>query len=88
MKQTKNLYIFDDGSPYINKVFNIKENQYEILQALNYHTSTVNKVLELKNKTLISCSCDSSIIFYLKDNNEYKKDYQVSQWLMLYNNSD
>ena len=60
------------------KLFNIKGVQYEILQTLNYHTSTVNKVLELKNKTLISCSCDSSIIFYLKYNNEYKKDYQVS----------
>ena len=27
---------------------------------------------------MISCSRDSSIIFYLKDNNEYKKDYQIS----------
>ena len=36
------------------------------------------KILELKNKTLVSCSDDSSIIFYLKDNNEYKKDYQIS----------
>ena len=27
---------------------------------------------------MISCSHDSSIIFYLKDNNEYKKDYQIS----------
>ena len=35
------------------------------------------KILELKNKTLVSCSYDSSIIFYLKDDNEYKKDYQI-----------
>ena len=28
------------------------------------------------SKNLVSCSDDSSIIFYLKDNNKYKKDYQ------------
>ena len=31
-----------------------------------------------KNKCLVSCSDDQSIIFYIKDNNEYIKDYQVS----------
>ena len=36
-------------------------------------------MVELKNKTLTSCSKDASIIFYLKDNNEYKKDYQYQQ---------
>ena len=35
-------------------------------------------VIELKNKNLVSCSDDSSIIFYIKDNNECKKDYQHS----------
>ena len=60
------------------KIYNIKGVQYEVLQTLNYHSSTVWKILELKNKTLVSCSYDSSIIFYLKDNNEYKKDYQIS----------
>ena len=51
--------------------------KYEILQTLNYHTNTVWKIIELKNKNLVSCSHDSSIIFYIKDNNEYKKDYQI-----------
>jgi len=59
------------------KLFNIKENKYEILQTLNYHTSYVYKIIELKNKNLVSCSDNSSIIFYIKDNNEYKKDYQI-----------
>ena len=31
-----------------------------------------------KNKCLVSCSDDQSSIFYIKDNNEYIKDYQVS----------
>ena len=39
----------------------------------------VYKIIELKNKTLVSCSDDSSIIFYLKDNNEYKKDSQMKK---------
>ena len=60
------------------KLFNIKGVQYEVLQTLNYHNNTVFKIVEKKNKTLVSCSEDSSIIFYLKDNKEYKKDYQIS----------
>ena len=48
------------------------------MQTLNYHNNYVYKIIETKNKALISCSHDSSIIFYLKDNNEYKKDYQIS----------
>ena len=60
------------------KLFNIKGNNYNILQTLNYHTDSIYKIIELKNKYLLSCSEDKSIIFYLKDNNEYKKDYQLS----------
>ena len=59
------------------KLFNIKGMKYEILQTLNYHSNWVYKIIELKNKNLVSCSLDSSIIFYVKDNNEYKKDYQM-----------
>ena len=62
----------------IIKIFKLEGVKYEILQTLNYHTSNVYKIAELKNKSLASCSYDSSIIFYLKDNNEYKKDYQIS----------
>ena len=52
--------------------------KYEILQTLNYHSDLVYKIIELKNNNLVSCSYDSSIIFYIKDNNDYKKDYQFS----------
>ena len=60
------------------KLFNIKGNNYNILQTLNYHSNYVYKIIELKNKYLVSCSYDRSIIFYLKDKNKYKKDYQIS----------
>ena len=60
------------------KLFNIKGNNYNILQTLNDHTGPVYKIIELKNKYLVSCSPDKSIIFYLKDNNKYKKDYHLS----------
>ena len=60
------------------KLFNINGMKYEILQTLNYHSNTVWKIIELKNKNLVSCSSDSSIIFYIKDNNEYKQDYKIS----------
>ena len=60
------------------KLFNIKGNNYNIIQTLNDHTNYVYKIIEIENKYLISCFDDKSIIFYLKDNNKYKKDYQIS----------
>ena len=60
------------------KLFNIKGNNYNIIQTLNDHTGCVNKIIEIENKYLVSCSDDKSIIFYLKDNLKYKKDYQIS----------
>ena len=60
------------------KLFNIKGNNYNIIQTLNDHTGGVNKIIEIENKYLVSCSDDKSIIFYLKDNNKYKKYYQIS----------
>jgi len=66
------------SSDKIIKLFNIKGNNYNVIQTLNYHTNYVYKIIELKNKYFVSCSEDQSIIFYIKDNNEYIKDYQVS----------
>ena len=60
------------------KLFKIKGMKYELLQTLNYHSNIVYKIIELKNKNLASCSDDEFIIFYFKDNNEYKKDYKIS----------
>ena len=36
------------------------------------------KLLELNNNKLITCSGDKSIIFYFKDNNEYKNDFKIN----------
>ena len=60
------------------KLFNINNNNYNILQTLNLHTNYVYEIIELKNKKLVSCSEDKSIIFYFKDNNIYTKDYNIS----------
>ena len=60
------------------KLFNIKKNNYNIIQILDDHTGDVIKIIEIENKYLVSCSNDESIIFSLKDNNKYKKDYQIS----------
>ena len=60
------------------KLFNIKGKEYQVLQTFSYHQNYVWKLIELKNKNLVSCSNDSSIIFYSKDNNQYKKEYQIS----------
>jgi len=60
------------------KLFNIKGNNYNNIQTLYDHTACVNQIKEVNNKYLVSCSSDKNIIFYLKDNLKYKKDYQIS----------
>ena len=60
------------------KLYNINGNEYKVIQTLTYHTAGINKIIELKNKKLVSCSGDKSIIFYFQDNNEYIKDYSIS----------
>ena len=60
------------------KLLKIKEKNYEVMQTLNYHTDCVYKIIELKNKNLISCSSDKSIIIYLKNNYNYQKDFKIS----------
>ena len=49
------------------------------MQTLNYHTERVNKIIEIKDKELlISCSDDSSVLFYFKYESKYTKDYKLS----------
>ena len=65
------------GSKEIITIFKIKEKQYEVLKRLNVHEDLVLKIIELKNKNIVSCSNDASIIFYNKDNmeqNNFKKN--------------
>ena len=42
------------------------------------HEKEVFKIIELKNKYLVSCSQDKSIIFFIKDKSSYKKNYKLS----------
>ena len=60
------------------KLFNIKGNEYELKQTLEYHENAVFKIIELKNTNLISCSDDCSFIIYSKQNKEYKFDFKNS----------
>jgi len=62
------------------KLFNIIGNEKKIMQTLNYHTDEVFKIIELKNKTLVSCSNDNFVIFYNKDKikNKYVPYHKLS----------
>ena len=60
------------------KLFNIEGKNYNMKQTLSDHNVGVYKIIEIENKYLVSCSHDKSIIFYLKVNNKYKKDYKIS----------
>ena len=60
------------------KIFNIKNNNYKILQTLNEHNTLAYYLIELNNKKLVSCSIGFSIIIYSKDNKDkYKKDQHI-----------
>ena len=59
------------------KLFNIKENEYELIQTLNLHSNCVSKILEFSNNYLVSSSNDKTIIFYIKEDIKYKKDYSI-----------
>ena len=60
------------------KIFQIKGNNYQILQTINNHKDEVNKIIEIKNKYLVSCSNDESVIFYLKHNSKYEQNFKIT----------
>ena len=60
------------------KIFNIKNNNYKILQTLNDHKTFAFRIIELNKEKLVSCSIDFSIMIYSKDNNnKYKKERRI-----------
>ena len=65
------------------KLFNIKENEYELIQTLNLHSNCVSKILEFSNNYLVSSSNDKTIIFYIKEDIKYIKDYSIYLLIML-----
>ena len=72
-----NILVSCSGDKTI-KLYEIKGNEYKIIQTLNNHIKGVNGLIELTNKKLVSYSDDSSIIFYFKDNNQYIEDYHIN----------
>ena len=76
--QLKNGILSSCSNDKTIKLFFIKENCYNILQTLNLHSNWVYKILELSNNYLVSGSSDKTIIFYIKENIKYKKDYSIS----------
>ena len=61
------------------KLYNINENEFKVIQTLNENKNNVNKIIEHKNKQLISCSYYNSIIFYKKIIMNIKKIIQFQQ---------
>ena len=59
-------------------ILKINDLNYEIIQILKDNTNYVLKLIELKNKNLASCSNDSSVIFYYKDNSKYKIKFKIN----------
>ena len=60
------------------KLYEIYKNTYKNIQKLTNHKGEVIKIIELKNKKLLSGSNDNTIIIYNKDNNNiYSKEYSI-----------
>ena len=51
--QLKNGILASCSDDETIKLFNIKENEYELIQTLNLHSNWVNKILELSNNYLV-----------------------------------
>jgi len=83
--QLKNGILASCSDDETIKLFNIKENEYELIQTLNLHSSGVSKIYELSNNYLVSGSYDKTIIFYIKDDIKYKKDYSISSSYIINN---
>ena len=76
--QLKSGILVSGSSDNTTKLFNINGNNYNLIQTLKEHTGGITKLLELNNNKLVTCSGDKSIIFYFKDNNEYKNDFKIN----------
>ena len=61
-----------------DKTIKIFNNKFKLMQTIVYHSNFANKIIELKNKQLVSCLHEKYIIVYNKVNNEYIKDYSFS----------
>ena len=59
------------------KLYNITNNKYQVMQTLKNNIGGVRDMIELNNSILVSNSYDNYTIFYIKDNNEFKKDFQI-----------
>ena len=59
------------------KLYNINKNEYKVIQTLNEHKNSVYKIIELKNKQLVSGSRDKSIIIY--NNKTFKPDLTIKE---------
>jgi len=73
-------------------IYKLNNTNYEIIQKLEEHKDTVNKVIELENEELISCSDDRTIKFWRKENNKYinydaiEENAKISDMILINNN--
>lgn len=60
------------------KLFKIYGNTYNVVQTLRGPYSDVQQIMELTNNKLVTSSYHSGeIVFFFKDNNEYKTDFTI-----------
>ena len=62
------------------KLFKIYGNTYNVVQTLRGPYSDVHQIIELTNNKLVTSSYHSGeIVFFFKDNNEYKTDFTIDR---------
>ena len=75
--KNKNIIASSEKEAKIFKIYN-NNTKYELLNILKGHNSMINKIIELKNENLISCSSDCSIIIWKKTNKENNYNKQIT----------
>ena len=75
--KNKNIIASSEKEAKIFKIYN-NNTKYELLNILKGHNSMINKIIELKNENLISCSSDCSIIIWKKTNKDNNYNKQIT----------
>ena len=83
-----NIILTASSDRYLKKIKLSEDNKsYKVEYIFNYHTSSVYKGINLKNKNILSCGINDYLILWIR-NPKYKEEENEDNNSEIYNNSD
>ena len=81
--QISNKKIISSFNDFLIQIFDLLNNnsEYKLFQSLNFHENKINIIIELNDKSLISCDKNCKIAIWKKDHysNKYLFDYNLEE---------